>query len=99
MLYSHQEATLDLLEQMEVADLSDTPLRILLRSWCENVDTFQGFWNNRISTLALSNVLSSSRTSLQGIVVRGDLIVEPNQGLYPPKDLQVLSYEGFNLTI
>ena len=66
---------LDLLEGMNV---DGTPaLEVLVRTWCENAETFQGFWAPRISTLALCSLFASERPSLQNVIVQGDLVVKP----------------------
>lgn len=48
---------------------------ILIQTWCENAETFQGFWPSRISTMALTQLFVSERTSLQNLMVKGDIIV------------------------
>jgi len=50
-------------------------LDVLLNTWCENAATFQGFWPTRVSALALCALLASERPSLQGVVVKGDIII------------------------
>lgn len=77
---------LDLLESVRVPveDGSDgsskssevTGLQILAAKWSENVETIQGFWAQRISTVALTRLLQQSgqRSALNEIVVRGDEI-------------------------
>ena len=66
---------LDLLEGLAV---DGTPaLEVFVRTWCENAETFQGFWPPRVSTLALCACFASVRPSLQNIVVKGDIIVKP----------------------
>ncbi len=54
-----------------------TALEILVNTWCENAETFQGFWASRISALALSQLFLSDRQSLQKLTVKGDIIVKP----------------------
>ena len=66
---------LDLLEGMNVDGRSG--LDILIQTWCENAETFQGFWPSRISALALSSLFASERPSLQNLTVKGDIIVKP----------------------
>ncbi|RDX47886.1 ARM repeat-containing protein [Lentinus brumalis] len=75
LIHNQRDTVLDLLEGLSV---DGTPaLEILVRTWCENAETFQGFWAPRISTLALSSLFASERPSLQNIAVKGDLIVKP----------------------
>ncbi|KAH9923163.1 armadillo-type protein [Epithele typhae] len=65
----------ELLENMSV---DGTPaLEVFVRTWCENAETFQGYWPPRISTLALCACFANARPSLQGIIVKGDIIVKP----------------------
>ena len=75
---------LDLLEGQTV---DGTPaLEVLVRTWCENAETFQGFWPPRVSTLALCACFASARTSLQNVIIKGDIIVKPEtkNGECPP---------------
>ena len=74
-LITHQLDTV--LSLLESTTIQGKPgLEILIRTWCENAETFQGFWASRISTLALSQLFASERASLQGLVVKGDIIVK-----------------------
>lgn len=67
-----------MLDLLEGLNIDGTPaLEILIKTWCENAETFQGFWPPRISTLALCSLLASERPSLQGLIVKGDIIVKP----------------------
>lgn len=52
-----------------------TALDILMQTWCENAETFQGFWPSRISTLALMQLFLSERPSLRNLTVKGDIII------------------------
>jgi hypothetical protein len=64
-----------LLESVDVQGRSG--LDILIQTWCENAETFQGFWAERISTMALTQLFVSDRPSLQNLIVKGDIIVKP----------------------
>lgn len=75
LIYHQADTVISLLESTEVQ--GRTALDILIQTWCENAETFQGFWPTRISTLALSQLYSSGRPSLQNLVVKGDIIVKP----------------------
>jgi importin-9 len=66
---------LSLLESMDVQGRSG--LDILIQTWCENAETFQGFWPGRISNMALTQLFVSERLSLQTLMVKGDIIVKP----------------------
>ncbi|GAA5825501.1 hypothetical protein JCM5353_005327 [Sporobolomyces roseus] len=51
-------------------------LEVLLSAWCDYANDFQGFWNQKLSTIALSKLYAaSSRTSLQQMQVKGDLLL------------------------
>jgi importin-9 len=54
-----------------------TGLDILVQTWCENAETFQGFWPTRTSTLGLIQLFIAERPSLQQLQVKGDIIVNP----------------------
>ena len=82
LIHNQRDTVLDLLEGQSV---DGTPaLEILIRTWCENAETFQGFWVTRTSTLALIDLFASARPSLQALDVKGDLIVkeETRDGKY-----------------
>ena len=75
MIHNQRDTVLNLLEGMQVDGAP--ALDVLVRTWCENAETFQGFWPPRISTLALCSLFASERPSLQNLVVKGDIIVKP----------------------
>ncbi|KAJ7070709.1 ARM repeat-containing protein [Mycena amicta] len=75
LINNQRDTVLDLLESMNVEGRSG--LDILVQTWCENAETFQGFWPSRISTMALCQLFVSERPSLQGMMVKGDIIVKP----------------------
>ncbi|KAM3584016.1 hypothetical protein VKS41_003985 [Umbelopsis sp. WA50703] len=50
-------------------------LEILLPVWCENHDSFSGFYALKVSTIALSKLFLLSDQRLQGINVQGEIIV------------------------
>ncbi|PBL00281.1 ARM repeat-containing protein [Armillaria gallica] len=75
-LITHQRDTvLSLLETTNTQGRSG--LEVLIHTWCENAETFQGFWPSRISTMALSQLFVCERPSLLNLMVKGDLIVKP----------------------
>ncbi|KAK0554348.1 hypothetical protein OC845_000795 [Tilletia horrida] len=47
-------------------------LEALTTKWVEDCETFQGFWAQRISTLALARLLESRRPILDQVLVKGD---------------------------
>jgi len=79
LIYNQRDTVLDLLENTTVQGRS--ALDVLLQTWCENAETFQGFWAPRVSTLALCALYEASvkRASLQNISVKGDMIIRPEQ--------------------
>ncbi|OBZ68625.1 Importin-9 [Grifola frondosa] len=75
LIHNQRDTVLSLLESINVQGRSG--LDILIQTWCENAETFQGFWAIRISTLALCSLYASGRSSLQTLMVKGDIIVRP----------------------
>lgn len=75
LVYNETNDILTLLETTSYAD--KTTLSIFINNWCENAETFQGFWPQRLSTLALMKLFGLGRPSLKGLVVKGDIIVRP----------------------
>nr|GAT57396.1 ARM repeat-containing protein [Mycena chlorophos] len=75
LINNQRDTVLDLLDGMNVD--GRPALDILIQTWCENAETFQGFWPTRVSTLALCQLFVSERPSLQALVVKGDIIVKP----------------------
>ena len=75
LITNQLDTVLSLLESTEIQ--GRTALNIVINTWCENAETFQGFWSTRITTLALSQLLMSERPSLQNLMVKGDIIVKP----------------------
>lgn len=81
----HQaKQVMDLLEPLQF-DLqgqssSLTGLELLARKWVDNAETFQGFWAQRISSLALAKLLDSRRAFLTSAIVRGDILPD-NSGI------------------
>ncbi|CAG8673947.1 10649_t:CDS:10, partial [Racocetra persica] len=53
-------------------------LDILLNTWLENHDSFQGHYNIKISAIALSELFLSCDPRIQNIKVKGDLIIMPS---------------------
>ncbi|CAG8679488.1 17254_t:CDS:10, partial [Dentiscutata erythropus] len=53
-------------------------LDILLNTWLENHDSFQGHHNIKISAIALSELFLSCDPRIQNIKVKGDLIIKPS---------------------
>ncbi|KAM6498769.1 Armadillo-type fold, partial [Amanita muscaria] len=75
LINNQRDVVVSLLESTQIQDR--TALDILINTWCENAETFQGFWSSRISTLGLSQLFVAERASLQNLKVKGDIIVKP----------------------
>lgn len=78
---------LDLLANIAVGQKSG--LEVLLQTWTENAETFQGFWATRVSTLALMDLFVASFAGngarLRGVSVKGELVLraETRNGACP----------------
>ncbi|KAF8641001.1 hypothetical protein AX17_000646 [Amanita inopinata Kibby_2008] len=75
LINNQRDTVLNLLESSQVENRS--ALDVLINTWCENAETFQGFWPSRISTLALSQLFTAERPTLENLMVKGDIIVKP----------------------
>ncbi|KAF9260865.1 ARM repeat-containing protein [Marasmius fiardii PR-910] len=75
LINNQRDTVLALLEKMNVQ--GRTGLDLLIQTWCENAETFQGFWQSRSSTMALTQLFVSERPSLQTLMVKGDIIMTP----------------------
>jgi hypothetical protein len=75
LIHNQRDTVLSLLESTDIQGRSG--LDILIHTWCENAETFQGYWPTRISNLALSQLYAAERPSLQNLMVKGDIIVNP----------------------
>jgi hypothetical protein len=75
LINNQRDTVLALLEEMNVQ--GRTGLDVLIQTWCENAETFQGFWQSRCSTMALTQLFVSERPSLQSLMVKGDIIMKP----------------------
>ncbi|KZT73366.1 ARM repeat-containing protein [Daedalea quercina L-15889] len=75
LIHNQRDTVLGLLESMKIDGRSG--IDILLQTWSENEETFQGFWAQRISTLAFCSLFVSGRPSVQTVIVKGDLIIKP----------------------
>jgi hypothetical protein len=78
LIHTQMDTVLNLLESTTTT--TDPPrngLEVLAKAWCENAETFIGFWPTRVSTLALCQLFLSNRPSLLHLQVKGDQIVRP----------------------
>ncbi|BGP38381.1 hypothetical protein JCM10449v2_002313 [Rhodotorula kratochvilovae] len=75
------DTVLTLLESLTVPSGAGQPARsaieVLLSAWCEYAGDFQGYWNQKVSSVALSQLYgaAATRASLQQVQVKGDMIV------------------------
>ncbi|KAI9144991.1 armadillo-type protein [Paraphysoderma sedebokerense] len=58
---------------------SRSGLEVLIHSWIDHHEVFQGFYNIKVSIAALIELFRSGHSNLNSIMVKGDLIV-PNSG-------------------
>ncbi|KAF8435647.1 ARM repeat-containing protein [Boletus edulis BED1] len=75
LIHNQADTVLGMLESTTVQ--GRTALDIVIQTWCENAETFQGFWPTRISTLTLSQLYVSDRPTLHNLLVKGDIIIKP----------------------
>lgn len=75
LIHNQRDTVVSLLESTNAQGRSG--LDILINTWCENAETFQGYWPTRISNLALSQLYAAERPSLRDLIVKGDIIVNP----------------------
>ena len=72
-----RDTVLTLLENINIGGRSG--LDVVIQTWCENAETFQGFWMSRISTLALVDLFVAAFADggerLRNVTVKGELIV------------------------
>ncbi|GAA5921433.1 hypothetical protein JCM3775_003046 [Rhodotorula graminis] len=81
LIHQQLENVLSLLESLTVPSGAGQPgrpaLEVLLSAWCDYAGDFQGFWNQKVSSVALSQLYAASaaRETLQHVQVKGDLVV------------------------
>ncbi|BGP14490.1 hypothetical protein JCM10213v2_002439 [Rhodosporidiobolus nylandii] len=75
------DTVLSLLEGLTVPSGPDSApraaLEVLLSNWCDNSPDFQGSWNQKVSSVALSQLYAAApaRATLQQVQVKGDLLL------------------------
>jgi importin-9 len=74
LIHNQRDTILGLLESSNVD--GDSGLNVFVQTLCENMETFQGFWPSRVSTLALISLFASERPSLKSLIVKGDIVVK-----------------------
>ncbi|GAA5974253.1 hypothetical protein JCM11641_003356 [Rhodosporidiobolus odoratus] len=81
LIQQQPDTVLSLLENLTVPSGSGNPprsaLEVLLSSWCDYSSDFQGYWNQKVSSVALSQLYAAAaaRPSLQQVQVKGDLLI------------------------
>ncbi|GAA5855822.1 hypothetical protein JCM8547_000374 [Rhodosporidiobolus lusitaniae] len=87
LIHQQLDTVLSLLENLIVPSGTGDPprpaLEVLLSNWTDNANDFQGYWNQKVSSVALSQLYaaSASRSGLQQVQVKGDLLLtEENKG-------------------
>ncbi|TIA71942.1 hypothetical protein E3P89_01920 [Wallemia ichthyophaga] len=80
LIHTRREVILEYLSNTAVLDVNSNSmvsgLEVLLRMWCDNAETFRGFWAIRISTLALVDLYTSQDPRLDSVMVKGDQIID-----------------------
>ncbi|GAA5887335.1 hypothetical protein JCM6882_002496 [Rhodosporidiobolus microsporus] len=81
LIHQQLDTVVSLLEGLTVSGATgEAPrqaLEVLLTAWCESAPDFQGYWNQKVSSVALSQLYAAaaSRPSLQQVQVKGDLLI------------------------
>ncbi|VDB86276.1 unnamed protein product [Peniophora sp. CBMAI 1063] len=87
LIHAQRDALLDMLEGIHVGEDGKSGMQVFLECWVENAGTFQGFWAQRVSALALCDVLAAGRPSVGNVIVKGDIILKEetkNDPVPPP---------------
>ncbi|GJE89716.1 ARM repeat-containing protein [Phanerochaete sordida] len=77
----HRDTVLNLLQGITVSvnGANKSGLEVLLQTWTENAETFQGLWASRVSTLALMDLFVASFMDggerLRNVTVKGELVL------------------------
>lgn len=79
LFISQQETVFQFLCNTEINGKSG--LEILMTTWCDNYDSFSGYYTMKVSAIALSKIYSSSDPRLSNVTVKGEIIVNPNAGI------------------
>lgn len=81
LIHQQLDTVLSLLESLTVPSGAAQPARpaleVLLSAWCDYAADFQGFWNQKVSSVALSQLYTAAATreTLQHVQVKGDMVV------------------------
>lgn len=81
LLQQQSDTVLTLLENSTVpgrpGQAPRPALEVLLSQWCDFANDFQGFWNQKVFSVAMAQLysLAAQRASLQQVQVKGDLLL------------------------
>ncbi|KAN0060291.1 hypothetical protein ACQY0O_007620 [Thecaphora frezii] len=81
------------------AAVSGNGLEVLLRKWVENAETFQGFWQQRVSAMAMCKVVASQRSCLSSVVVKGDLIPDRSDVIRTRSRAKTMPHQYIQVTL
>ncbi|KAG1592125.1 hypothetical protein G6F48_002850 [Rhizopus delemar] len=79
LIISQQETVFNYLCNIEISGKSG--LEILMTTWCDNYDSFSGYYTLKVSAIALSKIYLVNDPRLQSIHVKGEIVVNPNAGI------------------
>ncbi|GAA96567.1 uncharacterized protein L969DRAFT_94972 [Mixia osmundae IAM 14324] len=77
VLHANADQTIELLRYVSLPS-GQNGLEIFLRAWADNAETFQGYWQIRISSCALAILLLSDNVILDTLLVKGERILDAN---------------------
>ncbi|KAF9516008.1 hypothetical protein BS47DRAFT_1371853 [Hydnum rufescens UP504] len=75
LIQTHRDTVISLLESITTP--AGNGLEVFVRAWCDNAETFVGFWQQRVSTLAFCEMLLSNNAALRRLQVKGEQIIKP----------------------
>ncbi|KAG1471470.1 hypothetical protein G6F56_002098 [Rhizopus delemar] len=79
LVISQQETVFNYLCNTEISGKSG--LEILMTTWCDNYDSFSGYYTLKVSAIALSKIYLVNDPRLFSIQVKGEIVVNPNAGI------------------
>lgn len=80
-MHQQPETVLSLLENLTIPGPTGQPaqpaLAVLLSHWCDYANDFQGYWNQKVFSVAMAQLysLAAERPALQQVQVKGDLLL------------------------
>ncbi|RUS35306.1 armadillo-type protein [Jimgerdemannia flammicorona] len=73
LILAQQETVIEFLSNVNIEGHSG--LQVVMNAWCENYESFQGYYSLKVSAIALSKMFLSTDPRVQALTVKGDLIV------------------------